>query len=110
MAHSGACGRDRAQSGITRRSSIPLANREDRQHAVADELQHLATEGMDGAGDTVEPGVERGDHILRIACLGQFGKAAQVGKQQCCPDGFAGFAPQPPGQNLCRAAPAGDRR
>ncbi len=42
-----------------------VADREDGQHAVADEFQHLAAEGVNGAGDAVEPGVERRDHRFR---------------------------------------------
>jgi len=43
-------------------------NREDRQHAVADEFQHFAAEGVDWARDTVEPGIEsRDDRRGRIA-------------------------------------------
>jgi hypothetical protein len=61
MGHAGAGGGDRAQrrlAGLSRRA----ADREDRQHAVADEFQHLAPKGMHRPGDAVEPGVEGGNH------------------------------------------------
>ena len=84
----------------------PFADRKDRQHAVADEFQHFAAEGVNGAGDAVEPGVERGDHRLRRHRLRQLGKTAQIAIEQDRADGLAGLAPQPPGQHLRRAAPA----
>src|SRR2546429_493976 len=54
MGHAGAGGGDRAQrrlAGPGRRAG----DREDRQQAVADELQHLVPEGVHRPGDAVEP-------------------------------------------------------
>ena len=48
----------------------PVADREDRENSIADELQHLPAEGVDGAGDAVEPGVERRDDLVGRAALG----------------------------------------
>ena len=61
---------------------------------------------MDGAGDAIEPGIERLDDLLRRGRLRQFGEAAQVGVEQRRADGLAGLAPQPAGQHLRGAAPA----
>ncbi len=66
MGHAGAGGGDGAQRRVAGGRRSPFADRKDRQHAVADELQHLAAEGVNRAGDAVEPGVERGDHRLRL--------------------------------------------
>ena len=65
VVHAGARGGDCAQRRIACGGSVALADRKDRQHAVADEFQHFAAEGMNRAGDAVEPGVERRDHLLR---------------------------------------------
>ena len=64
MRHAGPRGGNRAQRRVAGVGGGSLADREDRQHAVADEFQHLAAEGVNGAGDAVEPGVERGDDRL----------------------------------------------
>ena len=106
MIHAGACRNDRAQRGIAGVGRVALADREDRQYAVADEFQHLAAEGVNGAGDAVEPGVECSDHLLRLGRLRQLREAAQIGIEQGRPDGLAGLAPQPAGQHLRGAAPA----
>ena len=105
MGHAGAGGGDRAQrrlAGLGRRAG----DREDRQHAVADELQHLAAEGVHRAGDAVEPGVEGGDHRHGLGRLGQGGEAAQIGIEQCGADGLAGAAAQRAGLHPGGTAPA----
>jgi len=44
-----------------------FSDRKDRQYAVADEFQYLATESVNCASDTIEPGVEcQDDHGGRI--------------------------------------------
>lgn len=67
MGHARPAGGDRAKGGLAG-FAIPLgciafarrnSDRKDRQHAVADELQHLTAEGMHCAGDAVEPGIQR---------------------------------------------------
>ena len=75
-----------ARAAATARSAASQAapgesagDRKDRQHAVADEFQHLAAEGVHRAGDAVEPGVEGGDHRRRRRRLGERGEAAQIG-------------------------------
>ena len=91
MGHAGAGGDDRAQrrlAGLGRRAG----DRENRQHAVADELQHLAPEGVHRPGDAVEPGVEGGDHRRGLRRLGQRGEVAQIGTEQCRADGLPGAA------------------
>ena len=85
---------------------IPFADRKDRQYAVADKFQHFAAEGVNGAGDAVEPGVERADNRFRRHCLRKLGKAAQIAIEQNRPDGLAGLSPQAPGQHLRRTASA----
>ena len=64
VSHAGPGRADGAERRVTGRGRRPLADREDRQHAIADEFQHFAAEGVSGARDTVEPGVERGDHCI----------------------------------------------
>ena len=66
MGHAGSGCADGAERGVAGDGRGPFADREDRQHAVADEFQHLAAEGVNGAGDAVEPGIERGDHRLPV--------------------------------------------
>ncbi len=61
---------------------------------------------MNGTGDAVEPGVKRDDYLLRRGQLRQLSEAAEVGKKQGGPYGLTGFAPQPAGEHLRRAAPA----
>ena len=105
MGHPGAGGGDGAQrrvAGVGRRAG----HREDRQHAVADELQHLAAEGMHRPGDPVEPGVEGGDHRRGRRRLGERGEAAQIGIEQRGADGLAGAAAQRAGLDPRGAAPA----
>ena len=100
----------RAARGHTARGAgggrRPVADRENRKHPVADEFKHLAAEGVNGAGDAVEPGVERGDHRLRRNRLGQSREIAQIAKEQHRADGLACRSPQPPRQHLRRAASA----
>ena len=79
MRHSGPGGRDRAERRVAGGAGRAFGNRKDRQHAVADEFQHFAAEGMHGAGDAVEPGVESGDHRRGGCGLGQGGETAQIG-------------------------------
>ena len=66
MRHAGLGSADRAERGVAGDGSGPFADREDRQHAIADEFQHLAAERMNGAGDAVEPGVQRRHDRLRL--------------------------------------------
>ncbi len=106
MRHAGLRGRDRAQrrvAGIARNCS---GDRKDREHAVTDEFQHLAAEGVNGAGDAVEPGAQRGDHHHRRIGLGQRSETAEIGKEQGGADGFADLTPQRSGQHTRGAAPA----
>jgi len=44
-------------------------HREDRQHAVADEFQHFAAEGVDRAGNPIKPGIKSRDHRRRRIIL-----------------------------------------
>ncbi len=93
MGHAGADGGDGAQrgfAGLSRRSG----DREDRQDAIADEFQHLAAEGVHGAGDAVEPGVEGGNHHRRLGRFGKGGEIPEVGAEEGCADGLAGAAAQ----------------
>jgi hypothetical protein len=61
---------------------------------------------VNGAGDAVEPGTERGDDGRRRFGLGQRGEAAQVRIQQDGANGFADLAPQRSCENARGAAPA----
>ena len=68
MRHSEPRGGDRIEGSIAGATRLPADDREDRQHAVADEFQHFAAEGVNRPGDAVEPGIEsRDDHEGRIA-------------------------------------------
>ena len=77
MGHAGAGGDDRAQRRLTGLGQR-AGDRENRQHGVADELQHLAPEGVHRPGDAIEPGVEGGNHRRGLGRLGQGGEAAQT--------------------------------
>src|SRR4029077_16984232 len=48
------------------------------EHAVPDELQHLASEGVHGAGDAIEPGVECCDHDRRLGRFRHRSEAAET--------------------------------
>ena len=83
-----------------------IAHREDRQHPVADELQHLAAEGVNRAGDAIEPGAEGRDHRLRRHGLRELGETSKIAIEQDGADGLARFAPQVSAQDLRCATPA----
>jgi hypothetical protein len=98
-------GNDSAQrrlAGLGRRA----ADRENRQHAVADELQHLAPEGVHRPGDAIEPGVEGGNRRRGLRRLGERREAAQIGAEQRGLDGLADTAAQWTRQHPRGAAPA----
>jgi len=63
--HPGPRCRGGAQCRVASRGRRIIADGEDRQHAVADEFQHLAAKGMHRAGDAVEPGIEHRHHVAR---------------------------------------------
>ena len=106
MGHSAPRGADRLERGVASVAGRSAGNREDRKHAVADEFEHFAAEGVHGAGDAVEPGVEGRDDLGRRTALGQSGEAAQVGEQKRRFDRLANSAPKRAGQHLRRAASA----
>ena len=56
-----AMGRLPIQGSIACAARAPSDHRKDRQDAVANEFQHLAAEGMNRAGDTIEPSIESCD-------------------------------------------------
>ena len=105
MRHAGLRGSNRTQRSVAGFARL-IADREDREHAVADEFQHLAAKGVDSAADAVEPAAECGDDGGGRLGLGQRGEAAQIGIKQHRPNGFADFAPQRPRQHARGAAPA----
>ena len=106
MRHPAPSGGDRLERGVAGVARRPARDRKDRQHAVAHEFEHFAAKGVHGAGDAVEPGVERGDDLGGRTALGQRREAAQVGEQQRRLDRLANSAPQRTGQHARRAAPA----
>ena len=67
-----------ARSAASQAAARHARNREDREHAIADELQHLASEGLHGAGDAIEPGVECFDHDRRLGRFRHRGEAAEI--------------------------------
>ena len=105
VGHPGAGSGDRAQRRLARLARR-AGDREDRQHAVADELQHLAAEGVHRAGDAVEPGVEHGDHRRRLGRLGEHGEVAQIGAEQRGADRLPGASAQCAGLDSRGAAAA----
>ena len=58
-----------------------LFERKQRQHAIASELQDLATLGIDRVNNTVEVGVERGEVGLKGGARGQDGRVPHVAVQ-----------------------------
>jgi hypothetical protein len=105
MRHPGAGGDDGAQrrlAGLGRRAG----DRDERQHAIADELQHLAAEGVHRSGDAVEPRIEGVNHRRELGRLGQGGEVAQIGTEQRGADGFPGAAAQRAGLHPGGTAPA----
>ena len=61
MRHAGPRRGDRTQRRVAGTAGRSSGDREDRQHAVADEFQDFATERVDRTRDAVEPGIEGGD-------------------------------------------------
>jgi len=53
---------DGVERGVACNGRGPFADRENSQHAVADEFQHLAAERVNGSRDAVEPGVQHRHH------------------------------------------------
>ena len=95
-----------ARSAASQALGRRAADREDRQHAVTDELQHLASEGVHRPGDAVEPGVEGGNHRCRLRRLGERGEVAQIGTEQRRADGLSAAAAQRAGLHPGGTAPA----
>ncbi len=106
MRHSAARRRDRLERGVAGAARRPAENRKDRQHAIAHEFEHFAAEGVHGAGDAVEPGVERRNDLGRRRAFRQAGEAAQVGEQERRLDRLADAAPERAGKHARGAAPA----
>ena len=68
MRHSGPRRGDRAQRRVAGAARRRSDDGKDREHAVADEFQHLAAEGVDRTGNAVEPVIERRDHRRAAGC------------------------------------------
>jgi hypothetical protein len=79
---------------------------EDCQHAVANEFQDLASEGMNRPCDTFEPGIKGGDHRRGLRCLGKRSKITQISTEERRTDGLSGTATQRTGLHPGGAAPA----
>ena len=106
MRHSGSGGGDRAERRVAGAARRRPCDRENREHPVAHEFQHLAAEGVYREGDAVEPGVEGRNDLRRRIALGKSREAAQIGEQQRGLDGLADPAAQWTGEHPRRAAPA----
>ena len=106
MRHSAARRRDGLERGVAGAARRRAEDRKDRQHAIAHEFEHFAPVCVHGAGDAVEPGVERRDDLVRRAGLRKGGEAAQVGEQERRLDGLADSAPERTSENARGAAPA----
>ena len=98
--------RRRREQPPRRRRGDPAVDRKDRQNPVADELEHFSAEGVNCAGDAVEPSVERRNDLRRRMALGERGEIAQVRIEECGGDGLAFISPQRRGEHARRAAPA----
>ena len=106
MRHSGPCGGDGVERSVAGAAGRASGDRKDRQHAVADEFEHLAAEGLDRKRNAVEPGVEGGDDRRGGIALGKRREAAQIGEEQRRLNGLADAAPQRAGQHPRSAAPS----
>ena len=73
---------------------------EHRQHAVADQLQHLAAGFMDGVDRGLRVIIEERDDLVRLDALADRGRAAQVGKPQHRVDALGDAARDPSAQHL----------
>ena len=62
--------------------AAPLLGREDREHAVADQLQHVAGVLVDRRDDSVGVVVEQRDDLLRRRGVGNAGVVAQIAEPQ----------------------------
>ncbi len=73
---------------------------EHRQHAVADQLQHLAAGLMDGVDRGLRVVVEERDDLVGLDALADRGRAAQIGKPQHRVDALGDAARDPSAQHL----------
>ena len=72
-----ASARKRATAGVGR-----IVRLEDRQHAVADQFQHIAARLVDRRDDRIGIVVEEGDDLVRRGGVGDGRVAAQIGEPQ----------------------------
>ena len=95
---------DRPGAGL---AAPPLAlDGKDRQHAVADEFQHVAAMPLDRVDHAFEEVVQRRHDLGRRRGLGHFGKALDVGRPQDGPDDLAVAPANPPGKQAVRGMAA----
>ena len=107
MRHSGPRGGDRLERRVAGAARRPADDRKDRQHAVAHEFEHFAAEGVHGARDAVEPGVEGRDDLATADWLSESAvKPRRSAKSSAACDGLADAAPQRTRQHARGAAPA----
>ena len=82
---------------------------EHRQHAVADQLQHLAAGVMDGVDRGLRVVIEERDDLVRRDALADRGRTAQVGEPQHGVDALGDAARDPSAQHLLGGHSALDR-
>jgi hypothetical protein len=90
-------GRQRGETGLT-----AILGGEDRQHTVADQLEHVAAALVNRRNDRIEVVVKHRDHMLGGG-IGDAGEAAQVAEPQHRVDAFGDAAGDP----ALEHAPAG---
>jgi hypothetical protein len=91
-------GTERRRTGCAR-----IVGREDRQHAIRHQLQHVAAGGMNGGDDDLGVIVEKRDELVALDALRQPGVALHVGEPDDGVDAFGCTARDEPVQH----APAG---
>ncbi len=80
-------------------AGLDAADREDREHAVADELQHLAAIVADSLHQPLEIGIQDADHLGAGEAVGEAGVVAHVGDPDDGVDHLARAAPDLAGEH-----------
>ena len=90
-------------SSAARQASVRLGlDREDREHAIAQELQHVAALAAHRLDHRLEIAIERREQLRLVQPLAHAGEAAQVAEQDRRLDVPAVAAPDRPGEHCVR--------
>ena len=76
-----------------------LVDRKDREHAVAEEFQHIPAVRLHRLGDTLEVAIQELDHLLRGQVVGERRRAPQVRGHDHRPDALATTTADLAGEN-----------